>query len=295
MKMSAFSVAIADVNGDGEQDLIVASSCPDSAPYYPCSNHSGMVNVLAGNGDGTFQAPVSYYPGGWYPISAAVSDVNADGRPDLLVTSWCGFDNCATSAVGVLLNDFLANTTSAIVSSLNPSFVNQQVTFTATVSSNPPVPDGETVTFYNGPTVLATVPLASGTAACSTSSLPAGSHTIHAKYGGDTWHKPSSGAMQQLVLKYSTTSSLTSNPNPSTYGQAVTFTATVMPSGPYPPSGKVRFFDGATGIGVGILKSGVATLVTSKLAVGTHSITAEYLGDSYNAKSTSPIVNQVVQ
>jgi len=43
------------------------------------------------------------------------------------------------------------------------------------------------------------------------------------------------------------------------------------------------------------LNGGVATLTTSKLAVGTHSITAEYLGDADCAESTSPVLDQVVQ
>ena len=43
------------------------------------------------------------------------------------------------------------------------------------------------------------------------------------------------------------------------------------------------------------LSGGVATLTTSKLAVGTHPIMAKYLGDADNATSTSPVLDQVVQ
>jgi hypothetical protein len=99
----------------------------------------------------------------------------------------------------------------------------------------------------------------------------------------------------QVVNKYSTTTSLTSNHNPSQFGQAVTFTAHVRSTGPA-PTGKVKFLDGTIAIGSATLNvSGVAKLTKSTLVVGTHPITAQYLGDADSAKSTSPVVNQVVQ
>ena len=101
--------------------------------------------------------------------------------------------------------------------------------------------------------------------------------------------------MKQVVDKYPTTTALSSSLNPSTFGEPVTFTATVTPSGPYAPTGKVKFLDGTTGIGSATLNGGVAKLTKSTLAVGTHSITAQYFGDSFNDKSTSPVLNQVVQ
>jgi hypothetical protein len=101
-----------------------------------------------------------------------------------------------------------------------------------------------------------------------------------------------SGAVTQLVAP--TTTTLTSNPNPSQFGQSVTFTAHITGTGGA-PTGKVRFLDGTTGIGMAALTGGDATLSRSKLAVGTHSITAQYQGDTANAKSTSNAVNQLVQ
>jgi len=60
--------------------------------------------VLNGNGNGTFQAPQSYYVGA-YPQSAVVGDFNGDGLPDLAVTS--ALDN----AVSVLLNQLTVSVT----------------------------------------------------------------------------------------------------------------------------------------------------------------------------------------
>ncbi|MEI6194508.1 MAG: InlB B-repeat-containing protein, partial [Verrucomicrobiota bacterium] len=90
-----------------------------------------------------------------------------------------------------------------------------------------------------------------------------------------------------------TTTTLTSSLNPSTYGNSVTFTATVNQSA---ASGTVTFMDGATTLGTGTtLSSGVSTYTTSALIGGTHSITAVYGGDgSYYATSTSSAVSQVV-
>ena len=79
--MIAFSVAVADVNGDGKPDLVVANRNTMAAV--------GSVGVLLGNGDGTFQAAVTYGSGGYQANSVAVADVNGDGKPDLLVANLC--------------------------------------------------------------------------------------------------------------------------------------------------------------------------------------------------------------
>ena len=65
--------------------------------------------------------------------------------------------------------------------------------------------------------------------------------------------------------------------------------------GPDKPTGKVAFKDGSTTIGTVTLSVVVATLTRSTLAVGTHPITAEYLGDADNDKGTSDVLYQVVQ
>lgn len=77
---SASSVAIADVNRDGKPDLLVSAYCTSSSD---CT--SGVVGVMLGNGDGTFKAAVTYSSGGSSPSSIAVADVNADGKPDLVL------------------------------------------------------------------------------------------------------------------------------------------------------------------------------------------------------------------
>jgi len=95
----AVSVAVADVNGDGKLDLIVANYCGNSST---CPNAEGSVGVLLGNGDGTFQAAVVYDSGGVNATSLAVADVNGDGIPDLVVANSCADSSCANGSVSVL-------------------------------------------------------------------------------------------------------------------------------------------------------------------------------------------------
>ncbi len=82
----ALPIAVADVNGDGHLDLLVANECVAVAIARVAALRIG---VLLGNGDGTFQAAVSYNSGGYNAYSVAVGDVNGDGKPDLLVTNQC--------------------------------------------------------------------------------------------------------------------------------------------------------------------------------------------------------------
>ena len=118
----------------------------------------------------------------------------------------------------------------------------------------------------------------------TTSALTAGVHQITAVYNGDAAKQiqGSTSAVLNQDVQAPTTATLTLSLNPSNYGNSVTFTVTIPPSGTVAPTGTVSFLDGATQIGTGTLKGnpGVATFTTSTLNVGTHPITASYAGDS---------------
>ena len=204
-----------------------------------------------------------------------------------------------TGSVSPVLEERIGNaqpSKTTLATSESPSVVGQPVTFTAVITSKRgAIPDGELVTFYDGKTAMGAVGLASGTAAYTTSSLPAKTHTIKASYAGDGNFKPSRGVVKQVVVKYATTTVVSSSPNPSVYGQAVIFTATVTATGPFALTGKVKFMDGTTALGTATVSGGIATLSNDTLAAGTHTITAHYMGDVANDKSRSPVLEQVVQ
>jgi hypothetical protein len=207
------------------------------------------------------------------------------------------FTGSTSGAVGQTVNP--DGTTTALVSSANPSAFGQGVTFTATVSANTSgsgTPGG-TVTFLDGSTALGTGTLSGGVATFTTTALAVGSHSVTAVYGGDANHATStSGALSQAVNPDGTTTALASSADPSASGQSVTFTATVSASSPGAgtPSGTVTFKDGSTTLGTGTLSGGKATFTTSGLAPGSHSITAVYGGDTNFTSSTSAAVNQSV-
>ena len=104
------------------------------------------------------------------------------------------------------------------------------------------------------------------------------------------------GAIFAVSMQPLTTTDLVSSLNPSTYGQSVTWTATVTASGSATPSGKVTFVWEGNPIGVATLSaSGIATLSKSNLNADVYPLTALYSGDSNNSRSTSPILNQAIK
>ena len=93
-----------------------------------------------------------------------------------------------------------------------------------------------------------------------------------------------------------TTTTLTASPNPSIFGEAVTFTATVSSSAGAPPDGEtVNFMKGTTVLGTGTLSAGSATFATSSLPLGTSVVDAVYSGDLNFAPGTSNKVKEVVK
>ena len=187
-------------------------------------------------------------------------------------------------------------TTTTLSSSPNPSAYGQAVTFTAVVTSSIGAPpDGETVTFMEGTTILGTGVLSGGSASFTTSALPAGTDYIKAVYGGDSNLLGSkSKVVSQVVSKATTTTTLVSSRNPSSFGQAVTFTVTVAPQFSGTPTGKVTFLNGTTILAKKSLSGGTVGFATSKLPLGSNSITAVYGGDPNFAGSTSAPVDQLV-
>ena len=320
---NANAVTIADVNGDGKPDILVANGYgagvllgngdgtfqpvttyssgggvpqpqsiavadvnQDGKPDLLLANNESTAAVLLGNGDGTFEAAVLYDAGTPNPSCVVAADVNGDGKPDLIV---------AGENVQVLLNNNGAPpTTIALTSSVNPVTVWSTVTYTATVSIQSGAALGGSVTFNNG----LTVPVSNNQASYSARYVvsQAGLHSITAQYSGalDQAAGVISGTFTENVRVTSNTT-LTTSGSPSTVGSAVTFTAGVSSHfGTIPAGELVTFYDGSKTLASVPLAGGEAVYTTSALTKGTHYIKAVYSGDNTFASSRKH-VRQVVE
>ena len=192
--------------------------------------------------------------------------------------------------------------TTAVVSTANPSRSGQSVTFTATVTRTGGGAVAGTVQFQadgadlGGPQAVD----GAGHASASTSSLAVGNHAITAAFTSTNPNTlNSSGGLTQTVQAADTQTGVTSSLNPSELGQSVTFTATVsaVSPGAGTPTGSVQFRDNGTDLGapVGLDGAGQAAVTTAALTVGTHTITATYAPGAGSFNGSSASMTQTVE
>ncbi len=187
------TAATLTVSADNKTKPFGAAVPPLTASY------SGFVNgdtaaVLSGAPALSTPATASSLPG-TYPIFAAQGTLSAANYTFAFVNGTLTVTGSSSSA-----------TTTALVSSANPSVTGQPVTFTATVTpaSGGGTPTG-TVTFLDGGTTLATVALAGGQASFTTAALARGKHLIVAVYAGDgTFAASTSPTLVQRVKGWAT-------------------------------------------------------------------------------------------
>ncbi len=242
---------------------------------------------------------VAVNPSGVATLSLSTLDV-ADS-PHSITAVYSGDSNYGGSTSTVDSQTVTqASSTTVLTSAPDPSVFGQSKTLTATVTAVAPGSDTPTgsVEFFDGTTDLGPGTLSDGVATFTTSSLTVGAHSLTAVYGGDTNFTGGTSLVDtQAVNQAASTATLTSAPNPSVFGQSVTFTATVAAAEPGSgtPTGTVQFEEGSTVLGTGTLDgSGEATFSTSTLSVASHSITAVYEGDTNFTGSTSQVLDQVV-
>ena len=175
-----------------------------------------------------------------------------------------------------------------LTSSINPTVSGQMTTISALVNAaglGGGVATGQII-FSDGSTSLGTYDLTNAAKQISLSDLGVGSHTITAKYGGDTNFTGSSATLTQVVNLAASGTTVSSSVFSGPFGQNVTITASVSPEAPGAgsPSGLVTFNDGSTFLGqTAVGPDGTASISLSSLAVGSHTITATYSGDgSFN-------------
>ena len=254
------------------------------------STPTGTVNFLNGStslgqaslsGEGTAVVVVSTLTAGAYEV----------------VASYSGDANYPAGESGEFSLDVQSATTTSLVASPNSVAAGQTLVLTATVDGNGDSFPSGTVHFLNGSTLLGTGTLnSSGVTTMSTSALAAGTYNLTAQYAGSgSFLSSTSSAVSVKVTaaaQSATTTSLAATPNPVVYGHALALTATVKGNGQAIPTGTVHFMSGSTLLGSGTLSStGVATLSTSSLAVGTYSLTAQYVECASFLASTSTAVS----
>lgn len=254
--------------------------------------------------DGVAQAPLALSGG---TASFNTSSLSASTTAHTVSAAYNGDTNFQTSAASLTGGQTVnkASTTTGVTSSVNPSVFGQSVTFTATVGIVGPgvgTPAGS-VTFTIDGVAQTPTTLSGLTATFTTTSLSVSgsAHSVSAEYNGDSSFQTSTGnlANGQSVNKASTTTDVTSNANPSVYGQSVTLTAAVSVVGPGvgTPTGTVTFTIDGVAQTPTALSGSTATFTTTSLSVSgsAHSVSAEYNGDGNFLTSTGNLTNgQVV-
>jgi hypothetical protein len=243
-------------DGTGPQTASLAGSC----------GGSGGADLV-----GAFNLSHVYTSTGTFTVTASATD--KDG-------------SVGTGSTSVTVNKAMPSMNLAATPPGSTTF-GQNITFTASVATGlagVAAPTGTVVFSVDGSQVAA-VNLAGGQASYSTSSLTPTSgagHSIRADYSGDANFSSQFRSRSHAVNKISPLMSLTTSASPSTYGDNVTFTATVAdPNGLVTATGPVTFTIGGSQVASPSLVDGQARFSTSSLTVGNHGISASYSGGAH--------------
>ncbi len=289
------SIAVGDVNGDGNPDLLVGEF----------GINGTNLAVFLGDGHGNFTADTNTYsintPAQLAPNTLTPTRLNNqapalpnDNTLDVLV----GLPEASGSPYLVSLlnqnNPAPAKPTpltseTALQTSLATAGPGAAITLTASVFGISPT---GSVSFAANGNSLGTETLVNGTATLATSFASAGSYSVTAAYEGDSNNTASTSSAVTITITPATSATtLVATPSAGNVNGQITLKASVSGDN---PTGSVSFSAGATSLGTATLTNGVATLQTSFAAAGSYTTTAAYQGDKNNAASTSSSITIVI-
>lgn len=270
------SIACGDLDGDGNQDLVLTSLVPSNAVYFALGNSAGAFAAAPGGPVATPQ-----------PYSVQIGDLNGHNRSSLAIANFT-----SPGTVTLLLdNKNPAIGMTSVNTSGNPVLLGTNVTFTFGLTFPGlyfATPTGS-VGFYDGGFLLGSAPLVNGnTATFSTSSLGVGSHATYGDYLGDPRTSGSAANTSPVVVdaSASTISVFTGNPQTlSVNSQAAPLSVIVRDSNNLPIGGVTVTFT-APNSGPSGSFSTAASVVTVNGIATAPTFTANALGGSYNVTAS---------
>ncbi len=299
------SVAVADMDGDGNADVVILPNPDPRAPL-------GPITIFYGHGDGTFEDPVlmavshgngqlviadvnrdnkpdlvmtdgsvvtvitnlggrefgdeEHYVAGQGIVALGVTDLNGDGFPDIVAA------NSEGTTVTVLLNQPNGNPVDGAGSngvfsiSPEPAPYSQPITLSMTMSASGSTPTGS-VTFNVDGGFIATVPLVNGTATYAFGTvLETGTHTFVATYDGDDIYRPESFSVLHVVSPPVYATQTNLMAVPNVLYTSQTISLTAMvTSTPQAASGMVTFMNGTRSLGAKLIDSNAVALFDTAL------------------------------
>ncbi|HXF85776.1 MAG TPA: Ig-like domain repeat protein [Anaerolineales bacterium] len=260
---------------------------PDPAPYDTCDGNTDTIAVQTGDRV-TVRVRADY--NAIFPrILPFLSRTVANGNPIIAESS-------RTLLLSVAISPPLENTVTIITAHTpDPSQIGQSVTVSVTVTASTTPTGTVQVTAQDG--TSCTITLSAGSGSCVVTFNLGGTKTITASYSGDSSHKSSSGTATHTVAKWSTKTTITTSPNPSLPGNAVTITVNVenvpgTPPGTPTPTGTVQI-TGSANCTI-TLSNGTGTCSTTFAATGSYQLTATYNETSTHASSNATTTHYVL-
>ncbi len=257
------SPVTADLDGDGNQDVIIAYDNASADHAHPSSTTANAIYIWYGKADGTYDAPLMLTPSRNFYQLAAV-DLNGDGRPNLVMSD--GYVVSVQANLGGRSfgpeQHYLAGMG---INSISAGDVNK---------------DGRIdLVIANGGAVISNP--ASGHTATASTDVNTGGITV---------------LLNQMALTPTTVELTITSPLTVTFGQPVNGIAQVTSSDGSLATGTISFFDGQTNICTIPVAPSASCPASAgaNFAVGTHVLTAVYSGDTTHLGSTSAAVSVVV-